>query len=254
MFRIGHIGYYDVFDITTALAAVETLLVERGVELERGRGRRARARGLRRLRACRLTRRRPPDRAFSSASRSPSPGLELLEVEVRRRRGRDERPRLDHRRLRRDRHSLGDDRSTRPMIERAERLKVIGRAGVGIDNVDVDAATRRGIVVANAPESTVVSAAEHTRRAHARARAQRPAGTRSAEGRALGAVAVRGHRARRQDARRARARAHRAGGRAARARARDARGRVRPVRLARAVPRARRRVRRRRRRSTRRPT
>jgi D-3-phosphoglycerate dehydrogenase len=47
------------------------------------------------------------------------------------------------------------------LIERAERLKVIGRAGVGVDNVDVDAATRRGIVVANAPESTVVSAAEH---------------------------------------------------------------------------------------------
>ena len=48
------------------------------------------------------------------------------------------------------------------MIERATRLKVIGRAGVGVDNVDVDAATRRGIVVANAPESNVVSAAEHT--------------------------------------------------------------------------------------------
>jgi len=48
------------------------------------------------------------------------------------------------------------------MIERAVRLKVIGRAGVGVDNVDVDAATRRGIVVANAPESTVTSAAEHT--------------------------------------------------------------------------------------------
>jgi D-3-phosphoglycerate dehydrogenase / 2-oxoglutarate reductase len=47
------------------------------------------------------------------------------------------------------------------LIERAHRLKVIGRAGVGVDNVDVDAATRRGIVVANAPESTVVSAAEH---------------------------------------------------------------------------------------------
>lgn len=47
------------------------------------------------------------------------------------------------------------------MIERAARLKVIGRAGVGLDNVDVDAATRRGIVVANAAESTVVSAAEH---------------------------------------------------------------------------------------------
>ena len=51
---------------------------------------------------------------------------------------------------------------TASVIERAERLKVIGRAGVGIDNVDLDAATRRGIVVANAPDSTVVSAAEHT--------------------------------------------------------------------------------------------
>src|SRR5207244_4007797 len=51
---------------------------------------------------------------------------------------------------------------TAELLERAERLKVIGRAGVGVDNVDVEAATRRGIVVANAPESTVTSAAEHT--------------------------------------------------------------------------------------------
>jgi D-3-phosphoglycerate dehydrogenase len=51
---------------------------------------------------------------------------------------------------------------TADVLERADRLKVIGRAGVGVDNVDIDAATRRGIVVANAPESTVVSAAEHT--------------------------------------------------------------------------------------------
>jgi D-3-phosphoglycerate dehydrogenase len=51
---------------------------------------------------------------------------------------------------------------TAELIGRADRLKVIGRAGVGVDNVDVEAATRRGIVVANAPESTVTSAAEHT--------------------------------------------------------------------------------------------
>jgi len=51
---------------------------------------------------------------------------------------------------------------TADVLEHAERLKVIGRAGVGVDNVDVEAATRRGIVVANAPESTVTSAAEHT--------------------------------------------------------------------------------------------
>ena len=48
------------------------------------------------------------------------------------------------------------------LIERAERLKVIGRAGIGVDNVDVAAATRRGIIVANAPQSNIVAAAEHT--------------------------------------------------------------------------------------------
>jgi D-3-phosphoglycerate dehydrogenase / 2-oxoglutarate reductase len=48
------------------------------------------------------------------------------------------------------------------LIERGERLVVIARAGVGVDNVDVAAATRRGIVVANAPQSNVVTAAEHT--------------------------------------------------------------------------------------------
>jgi len=51
---------------------------------------------------------------------------------------------------------------TGELIERAGRLRVIGRAGVGVDNVDVPAATKRGIVVANAPQSNVVTAAEHT--------------------------------------------------------------------------------------------
>jgi D-3-phosphoglycerate dehydrogenase len=51
---------------------------------------------------------------------------------------------------------------TPELIERAERLKVIGRAGTGVDNVDVDAATKRGIVVANAPEANSIAAAEHT--------------------------------------------------------------------------------------------
>lgn len=41
-------------------------------------------------------------------------------------------------------------------------LLVVGRAGVGLDNVDIEAATRRGVMVANAPESNIVSAAEHT--------------------------------------------------------------------------------------------
>ena len=51
---------------------------------------------------------------------------------------------------------------TAEVIEQATNLKAIGRAGVGVDNVDVPAATKRGIVVANAPQSNVVTAAEHT--------------------------------------------------------------------------------------------
>ena len=51
---------------------------------------------------------------------------------------------------------------TAEVIERGENLKVVGRAGIGLDNVDVDAATRHGVLVVNAPQSNVLSAAEHT--------------------------------------------------------------------------------------------
>ncbi|HWR24593.1 MAG TPA: phosphoglycerate dehydrogenase [Methanosarcina sp.] len=51
---------------------------------------------------------------------------------------------------------------TQKIIEAADNLKIIGRAGVGVDNVDVDAATKKGIIVTNAPEGNMISAAEHT--------------------------------------------------------------------------------------------
>ena len=51
---------------------------------------------------------------------------------------------------------------TAEVIAAATNLKVVGRAGVGVDNVDVAAATKRGIIVVNAPASNVLSAAEHT--------------------------------------------------------------------------------------------
>jgi D-3-phosphoglycerate dehydrogenase / 2-oxoglutarate reductase len=51
---------------------------------------------------------------------------------------------------------------TADVLQRAEKLKVVGRAGIGIDNVDVDAATKLGVLVVNAPQSNVLSAAEHT--------------------------------------------------------------------------------------------
>ena len=51
---------------------------------------------------------------------------------------------------------------TAPVLEAATALEVIGRAGTGVDNVDLEAATRRGIVVMNVPGGNTVSAAEHT--------------------------------------------------------------------------------------------
>ena len=133
---------------------------------------------------------------------------------------------------------------TADLIAAGTKLKVIGRAGVGVDNVDVDAATRRGIVVANAPESNIVSAAEHTigllvalarniPQAHA-ALDRTVAGSASKWGgvelaeKTLGVLGF-----------------GRIGqpGRPARPRAADEGARLRPVRLGRAVPRARRRER-----------
>jgi D-3-phosphoglycerate dehydrogenase len=51
---------------------------------------------------------------------------------------------------------------TAELLELGSDLIVVGRAGIGLDNVDVDAATRRGVMVVNAPQSNIISAAEHT--------------------------------------------------------------------------------------------
>lgn len=51
---------------------------------------------------------------------------------------------------------------TKNIIEVADNLKIIARAGVGVDNIDLDAATEKGIMVINSPESTSITVAEHT--------------------------------------------------------------------------------------------
>ncbi|NLO89801.1 MAG: phosphoglycerate dehydrogenase [Clostridia bacterium] len=51
---------------------------------------------------------------------------------------------------------------TRKILDNASSLKIIGRAGVGVDNIDLDAATEKGIIVVNAPEGNTIAAAEHT--------------------------------------------------------------------------------------------
>jgi len=51
---------------------------------------------------------------------------------------------------------------TEDLLDAATQLKVVGRAGIGLDNVDIPAATKRGIIVMNTPEGNVITTAEHT--------------------------------------------------------------------------------------------
>jgi D-3-phosphoglycerate dehydrogenase len=98
-------------------------------------------------------------------------GLEKAGVEILRAAGGieiDERPAIDADELARiisDYDALivrSKTRVTADLIERASRLRAVGRAGTGVDNIDVAAATRRGIVVMNAAAGNTVTTAEHT--------------------------------------------------------------------------------------------
>ena len=125
---------------------------------------------------------------------------------------------------------------TADLIERADRLKVIGRAGIGVDNVDVPAATKRGIIVANAPESNIVAAAEHTIAMLLAQVRNIPQAHASLKSRQVGAQPVRRRRGLREDARHPRLRPDRpAGGRAGQELRHDG-DRLRPVRGRRALP------------------
>src|SRR5205807_9697763 len=55
-----------------------------------------------------------------------------------------------------------ETRVRRALVDAAKGLRVIGRAGVGVDNIDVAAATVRGLVVMNAPDGNTITTAEHT--------------------------------------------------------------------------------------------
>ena len=122
---------------------------------------------------------------------------------------------------------------TAEVLEAGKELVVVGRAGIGLDNVDTAAATRLGVMVVNAPQSNILSAAEHTLAlllAQARNVPQAHAALVAGQ---VGAVEVGGRRAPRQDPRDRRAREGRGARRTAGARLRDAPRRLRPLRLAR---------------------
>ena len=203
--RIGHVGYVDVFDVIAALTALEQAV---------GRARRRRRARERGRRGPRGLRRRPgPRMSETTVAAPPRPETsETARVLVR-------EPIADAGiELLRERFDVDVDfegdlaetiglydalivrsatKVTRELIERGERLKVIGRAGVGVDNVDLDAASERG-------HRRRERAAVHRhlrRRAHDRAApralAEHPAGPRRAPGGTLGAIALRRARARR---------------------------------------------------------
>ena len=166
---IAHCGYYGAFDIVIALTALEMALRDLGHDAEPGAGVAGGAAGLRRGRP------RPGARRLvASADGKPrvlvkekiaDSGVALLredfDVELGLDMSDDE---LSERIGEFDaivirsatKLHLGPDRA------RLRASRSSGRAGTGVDNVDVDAATKRGIVVVNAPESNSVAAAEHT--------------------------------------------------------------------------------------------
>ena len=163
--RIAHCGYFGAFDILTSLSGLEIALAQLGHDVELGAGRRRRA--------ARVPRGRRPRRRVNVLG---APYRVLVAEKIADSGRRPAARALPGRR----RDGLGPEelderiggydgiliRSATQLdaglIERAGNLKVIGRAGIGVDNVDVPAATKRGIIVANAPQSNIVAAAEHT--------------------------------------------------------------------------------------------
>ena len=80
----------------------------------------------------------------------------------------------------------GETRVTDDLLAAAPRLKVIGRAGSGIDNTDLEAAFRRRVLVVHAPRGTVVAVAEHTMALVLALVRQLPAASAQSRGRSLG--------------------------------------------------------------------
>ena len=157
--RIAHCGYFGAFDIIVTVSALEMTLRELGHEVEPGAGVAAAQRvfsdaGVGASRVKVLVREKIGDsgvQLLRDAGLEVELGIDWDQDELERRIGEFDGI------LIRSATQLDAD-----LLDRAERLKAVGRAGVGVDNVDVDAATKRGVIVANAPQSNVITAAEHT--------------------------------------------------------------------------------------------
>ena len=130
---------------------------------------------------------------------------------------------------------------TRELLDAATNLKVVGRAGIGVDNVDIRSATARGVVVMNTPHGNTITTAEHAIAMMFALARQIPEASRFDQGRQVGEEPLHGRGADRQDARPDRLRQYRLHRRRPRHRAEDAGARLRPVPQREARARARRR-------------
>ena len=119
---------------------------------------------------------------------------------------------------------------TKAVLAKAPKLRVIGRAGVGVDNVDLRAATAAGVLVMNTPGGNAISVAEHTLALMLAMARAHPAGQRFHASGQVGKEEVPGQRTARQDAGRRRPGQHRPRSGEARARLRDADRGARSVR------------------------
>ncbi len=206
VFRLGHMGYAAEFDVITALSALEQVLASMGQPVDFGAGRARRAESLRREVVKRVLVTDALDSVGVDALRKHG-----LEVDVA---GALDEPSLVAR--------LGDyeglivrsaTKVTRATLENAGRLEVIGRAGAGVDTIDVDAATERGVIVMNTPGGNTTAVAEHTLALLLTMARRIAVADATHEGRPLGEEASAGRRAVRQDPRRPRPGPHRRRGR-----------------------------------------
>ena len=157
IFRLGHLGSVTTDDILAAIGALEATAIECGVDGRARSGRRGRPAGAHRERGGRPMR-------ILVVEPLAAEGLELL----RRHHDVDERlglPRDEIAAILPEYDALvvrSQVKVDAELIAAGTRLVVIGRAGVGVDNVDLEAATRAGIVVVNAPTGNTIAAAELT--------------------------------------------------------------------------------------------
>ncbi len=157
IFRLGHLGSVTTDDILAAIGVLEATAIECGVAVGARGGRRGRPAGARRERRGQAMR-------ILVVEPLAAEGLELL----RRHHDVDERlglPRDEIAAILPEYDALvvrSQVKVDAALIAAGTRLVVIGRAGVGVDNVDLEAATRAGIVVVNAPTGNTIAAAELT--------------------------------------------------------------------------------------------